>query len=99
MNNNETESCFLFNPRYAYTVNHHVLVCQVIYEPILFSVYRNSFRQTLAEMEAPTGDWKRHTSFTMYLFGLALLYQIYMAKVCKYQYLFGLYMYIHVLRL
>ncbi|XP_052815264.1 cytochrome c oxidase subunit 4 isoform 1, mitochondrial-like [Mya arenaria] len=40
-------------------------------------IYRNSFRMTFAEMEAPTGDYKRIAFHCLYLFAAVTLYQYY----------------------
>lgn len=44
-------------------------------------LYRNSFRLTYAEMDAPTGEWKHITAICIGAMAVTLLAMIYMRKV------------------
>ncbi|KAH3774488.1 cytochrome c oxidase subunit 4 isoform 1, mitochondrial-like [Dreissena polymorpha] len=45
-------------------------------------LYRNSFRQTFAEMNAPTGSYKRIFIHVFYIVGFSILYQLYFSLTC-----------------
>lgn len=47
------------------------------------SVYRHNFCLTLAEVEAPTGEWKIQVSIVLFTVSLALFYLCMARKFCK----------------